>query len=128
MLEQILPPRIDNTYSGRKLALWLFALVVAVRAFQSLFIIFNGYSVAQRADGIPLDTFSPAAAQTVVSLFALYSFRRFDLPPPPVNCSRAARLTLYSPRPFPISSARLRPAACGARGGVGQGGEECRSG
>jgi hypothetical protein len=76
MLERILPPQIDNTYRGHKLALWLFALVVAVRAVQSLFIIFNGYSVAQRADGIPLDTFTPEAAQTVVSLFALYSLTR----------------------------------------------------
>src|ERR1043166_3228126 len=76
MLERILPPQIDNTYRGHKLALWLFALVVAVRAVQSLFIIFNGYSVAQRADGIPLDTFAPEAAQTVVSLFALYSLTR----------------------------------------------------
>lgn len=76
MLEQILPPHIDNTYRGHKLALWLFGLVVAVRAVQSLFIIFNGYSVAQTADGIPLDTFTPAAAQTVVSLFALYSLTR----------------------------------------------------
>ena len=71
MFNQLLPPRIDNTYRGYKLALWLFALVVAVRIIQSILIIFNGYSIAKGADGIPLDTFPPAAAQTVVAIFAL---------------------------------------------------------
>lgn len=37
----------------------------------SLNSIFNARNVASSADGIPLDTFAPAAAQTVVSLFAL---------------------------------------------------------
>ena len=76
MFNQLLPLRIDNTYRGHKLALWLFALVVAVRITQSLLVIFNGYSIAKGADGIPLDTFPPAAAQTVVSLFALSALNR----------------------------------------------------
>jgi hypothetical protein len=70
-LDPLLPRRIDNTYRGHKLALWLFGLLVFLKAAISLNSIFNGYSVAQSADGIPLDTFAPAAAQTVVSLFGL---------------------------------------------------------
>ena len=79
MFDRLLPRSVDNTYSGRKLALWLLALVTAVRIIQSVLIIFNGYSTVQRADGIPLDTYPPDAAQTVVSLFALYALVRLIL-------------------------------------------------
>lgn len=76
MFNQLLPQRLDNTYRGHKLALWLFALAVSMRTAQSLLVIFNGYSVAMSADGIPLDTYPPAAAQTVVALFALWGLSR----------------------------------------------------
>jgi hypothetical protein len=76
MISHLLPHHIDNTYRGHKLALWLFVLVLSVKTFQSLFVIFNGYSVAGSADGIPLDTFTPAAAQTVVALFVLLGVLR----------------------------------------------------
>ena len=70
MFDKLFPPRIDNTYRGYKVALWLFGLVVGVRITQSVLVIFNGYSTAMGADGIPLDTYTPAAAQAVVALFA----------------------------------------------------------
>lgn len=70
MLNPLLPQRADNTYRGHKLALWLFALVVLLKTVISLNSIFNGHTVASSADGIPLDTFTPAGAQAVVSLFA----------------------------------------------------------
>jgi len=76
MFNQLLPPRIDNAYRGHKLALWLFALVVFVRIVQSIAVIFGGYSVVRSADGIPLETFTPAGAQTVVTLFALSALSR----------------------------------------------------
>lgn len=79
MFGKLFPRPIDNTYRGYKAALWLFGLVVAVRIIQSLLIIFNGYSVARNADGIPLETFAPAAAQTVVALFALSALYRLIL-------------------------------------------------
>jgi hypothetical protein len=69
---RLLPQRVDNTYRGYKLALWLFALVVVMKLAMSLNSIFNGYVVASSADGIPLDTFPAAAAQTIVSLFAIW--------------------------------------------------------
>ncbi len=72
MLNQILPRHVDNTYHGYKLALWLFALIVFMKVAMSLNSIFNGYFVASSADGIPLDTFTPAGAQAVVSLFAAW--------------------------------------------------------
>jgi len=59
MFNQLLPPRIDNVYRGHRLALWLFAVVVAVRIAQGLLVIFGGASIARSADGIPLETFTP---------------------------------------------------------------------
>ncbi len=79
MFGKLFPQSVDNTYRGYGAALWLFGLVVAVRITQSVLIIFNGYSVARDADGIPLDTFPPAAAQTVVALFALSALYRLIL-------------------------------------------------
>ena len=76
IVNRFFPQRIDNTYRGRKLALWLFGLVVAVRITQSILIIVNGHSIARSADGIPLETYAPAAAQTIVALFALSSLNR----------------------------------------------------
>jgi len=76
MFDKLLPQPIDNTYRGYKVALWLFGLVVGVRITQSILVIFNGYSTARDADGIPLDTYTPAAAQMVVALFAQGSLWR----------------------------------------------------
>ena len=72
MLNQLLPRHVNNTYHGYKLALWLFAVVVFMKVTMSLNCIFNGRSVATSADGIPLDTFTPACARMVVSDFALW--------------------------------------------------------
>lgn len=76
MSHPLLPPHIDNTYRGHRAALWLFGLVVGLRTIQSLVVIFNSYSTAINADGIPLDTYPPAAAQTAVALFAQASLWR----------------------------------------------------
>ncbi|HEX5707671.1 MAG TPA: hypothetical protein VFX96_10275 [Pyrinomonadaceae bacterium] len=72
MLKRLLPSHIDNTYQGHKAALWLFALLVLMKSVISLNSIFDGYDVATSADGIPLDTFTPAGAQAVVSAFAAW--------------------------------------------------------
>ena len=71
MFHPLLPRRLDNAYRGHKLALWLFCLLLLMKSAISLNSIFNGRLVAQSADGIPLNTFTPAAAQAVVSLFGL---------------------------------------------------------
>jgi len=76
ILNRLFPQRIDNTYRGYKIALVLFGFVVAVRALQSVMIIVNGHSIAQSADGIPLDTYPAAAAQTIVAIFAISSLNR----------------------------------------------------
>lgn len=70
MFNQIFPRQLDNTYRGSTPALWIFGLVVFVKTAISINSIFNAHSVARSADGIPLDTFTAAGAQAVVSLFA----------------------------------------------------------
>jgi hypothetical protein len=76
MTETLLPQHLDNNYQGRKLALWIFGLVVLLRSMQSVMIIFNGYYTARNADGIPLETYPAAATQTILALFAVFSFSR----------------------------------------------------
>ena len=72
MFKQLLPKRIDNTFVGQKLALWLFALLVLVKSLMSLNSIFNGEFVARTADGIPLDTYTPAGAYAVIAFLAMW--------------------------------------------------------
>ena len=79
MLNRLLPQPADNAYRGHPIALWLFGLVVAAKLIIAVSTIFRGSTVAQTADGIPLDTFAPDAAQTVVSLFGLLGVLTFTL-------------------------------------------------
>jgi hypothetical protein len=77
MTYQLLPQRADNTYRGHKLALALFGLLLLMKAGISLGSIFNGHNAASSADGIPIDTYTPAGARTVLSLFALLGVSNF---------------------------------------------------
>ena len=76
ILSRLFPARIDNAYQGSKIALWILGLLIAVRTMQSVMILVNGYSIAQSADGIPLETYRAAAAQTIVALFTLSAVNR----------------------------------------------------
>lgn len=76
ILNRLFPARIDNAYQGSRIALWILGLVVAMRTMQSVMILVKGSSIAQSADGIPLDTYPAAAAQTIVALFALSAVNR----------------------------------------------------
>lgn len=79
MLSQLFPDRLDNSYRGYKLALVILGLLALVRIAIGLASIFNGYLAASSADGIPLDTFPPAATQTILSLFAMLGLSRLLL-------------------------------------------------
>jgi hypothetical protein len=79
MLQQFLPKHIDNTYRGHRLALWLFAVLVLMKGGIGLGTILNGRSAAISADGIPLDTFTPAGEQAFVSLFAAWGLSQLML-------------------------------------------------
>jgi hypothetical protein len=79
MLAQLFPQIVDDTYRGQKLALWLFGLVLFMRIGISLNTLFNGRSVAVSADGIPLASYPPAAARTIVALMALLGLAKLAL-------------------------------------------------
>jgi hypothetical protein len=76
MLNRLLPQRIDNAYHGRTLALWLFGVAVAVKILQCVAILVDTAPVVEGADGIPLETYTPAGAQTVVTIWALSGWER----------------------------------------------------
>jgi len=79
MLNRIFPQQFDNNYSGHKLAIWLFAVLVLLKLGISLSSIFDTYNVVRSADGIPLDTFTSGGAETVVSVTALLGLSIFLL-------------------------------------------------
>jgi hypothetical protein len=74
IVERVFPGELGNDYRGRALGLWIFGLVIAVKSFQMLSSLFNTRITLRRADGIPIDTYPPAAVQTIVALFALLAF------------------------------------------------------
>lgn len=71
MFDLILPQRLDNAYRGPRIALWLLGLLLAVKLLQSLVSVFGAHSTLVGADGILVDAYPAAAAQTIIGLFAL---------------------------------------------------------
>jgi hypothetical protein len=80
MLARIFPKQFDNTYRGHWAGLVIFVTVVAVKALQCIETIFNTRHTAVRADGIPLASFSPSGADTVLSMFALLGLYLLVIP------------------------------------------------
>ena len=76
MLERLLPMSVDNVLRGHVAALWILGLVLFMRIAISLGSIFTGRNAAVGADGIPIDSYGPAGAQTVLALFALVGIAR----------------------------------------------------
>ena len=79
MLDRLFPRHVDNRFDGHRSALWLLGLLVALKLVVSFNSIFNTALVAQGADGIPLDSFGPAAARQVLVLFALLALGQLML-------------------------------------------------
>lgn len=77
MIGRLLPGHIDNTCSGHPLAAWILGAVVFFKGAMGLNSIFNGEKVARSADGIPLDAFTPAGAQAVLSFLGLWGWSLF---------------------------------------------------
>jgi hypothetical protein len=78
-MNRLFPTQVDNRFDGHRAALWLLGLLVALKLAMSANSILNTASVASGADGLPLDSFGPAAAQTVLMLFALLSLGQLTL-------------------------------------------------
>jgi hypothetical protein len=69
-LGRIFPARVDNRYRGHALGLWLFIPVTVQKVAMSLTHLLKADGGAQSLSAIPLDTYSPSAAQNIVGLFA----------------------------------------------------------
>jgi hypothetical protein len=70
IMNRLFPPQIDNRYRGHTLALWLLYPITFLNVAIDMVSIFKDDGGAQSADGIPLDTYPPAAAQAVVGVAA----------------------------------------------------------
>ncbi len=70
MLNRIFPEHLDNHYRGYRVALWLFVPITFMRVAISLVHIFYADGGAQSISTIPLDTYSPGAAQNLIALFS----------------------------------------------------------
>jgi len=78
MLNRLFPRQVDNRFDGHRAALWLLGLFIALKLVMSVNSILNTASIAT-GDGIPLDSFGPAAAREVLTLFALMALGQLAL-------------------------------------------------
>jgi hypothetical protein len=79
MLERLMPIRFDNAYGGWSGALWILGALLLAKLIMSANVVFNGASVATRADGLPLAGYPTEAARTVLAMFALWGIAHFVL-------------------------------------------------
>ena len=79
MLKPLFPRQVDNTFGGYTAALWLLGLFIALKLAMSVNSMLNTAAVAAGADGLPLDSFGPAAARAVLMLFALVALGQLML-------------------------------------------------
>jgi hypothetical protein len=73
MLSRVFPRQADNRFDGHRSALWLLWFLVALMLIVGTRSIVSTESVAVGADGIPIHSFGPTGARTVLMLFALDS-------------------------------------------------------
>lgn len=73
MLQRLFPASLTNTYTGSWVALWLLVPVLIVKTlmgfnFSGLNPFVDLTNILQTVDGVPMDTFSPRAASTIVNI------------------------------------------------------------
>ena len=78
MLKTLFPLVADNHYPGRRLGLWLFALML-LKIAMGLNVIFNAPQVARSADGVPVEVFGAPAAAAFSFVFAAWGLGQFIL-------------------------------------------------
>lgn len=69
MLKRIFPKIIDNTYGGYAIAIWLLVPIALSKLVMGGNSIVNTRYVIEVADRIPVSTFDPGAAATLLFLF-----------------------------------------------------------
>ena len=71
MFGRLFPPVADNQYSGSRLGLWLFGLML-VKVPMGVNVMFNAPTVAQSADGVPVNSLGGAGASAFLFAFAAW--------------------------------------------------------
>ncbi len=74
MFGRIFPRQIDNSYRGHWLGIGLLAVVVLMKGTQGVVSVVDTLEVVTTADGIPIDSYGAAGAETVIALTALLGF------------------------------------------------------
>lgn len=69
MLRRLIPAPTNADYRGHPAAPWLLGIVLVLKFIPAVAAVGNGRYAAGVADGIPLETFTPAGASAVVALF-----------------------------------------------------------
>ena len=78
MLSRVFPRQVDNSFGGHRAALWLLGLFVVLKLVMSVNSMLNTASIAT-GDGLPLDSYGPAAARAVLMLFSLSALGQLAL-------------------------------------------------
>ena len=78
MFETLFPRVADNRFPGRRLGLWLFALML-LKIPMGINVMINAPDVARSADGVPVDSFGPAAGAAFVFVFAAWGLNQLVL-------------------------------------------------
>lgn len=84
MLSGLFPRQIDNLYRGNPLAIWLLVPVLLFKTAISVNIMginpwVSNREIITKVDGIPLDSFSHAAQELTVFMFASWGLGQFML-------------------------------------------------
>ena len=71
-LTKVLPKTIDNTYTGNLISKYTFLMIICITIIRSLIHIFAIDGGAQSIATIPIDSYTIAAANTVIMIFSLW--------------------------------------------------------
>jgi hypothetical protein len=77
MIDRILPKQADNTYRGHPIAKWVLILLTIKALVAGLIHMFTSDGGAQSIASITLDNFAQGAADTVITIFALWGLSQF---------------------------------------------------
>lgn len=77
MIERLLPIEINNTFGGSTFAFWLFGVIVLMKLVMGINVAglnpwVSNRDLMQKADGIPIDSYSYEARETAVFLFSCW--------------------------------------------------------
>jgi hypothetical protein len=96
VLRRLFPPQFDNRFEGRRSALWLLGLYLALKLVMSVRSVLDAAAVAAGPDRFPLDRYGEEASAVVLWLFALNAFGQFV----PLLLGTAALLRYRAMVPF----------------------------